>query len=142
MGMDLRDLRVPRPDIELAAPRWSAYLRIVGVPPGFARRADRGAFHVLVAALDGTPAAAAMAFDRAGDCGIYNVATQEHARRHGLATALTALLAHDALARGCRTVSLQATPMAEGLYAALGFRNLGRILEFVCNVTGKDSVPQ
>jgi hypothetical protein len=32
--------------------------------------------------------------------------------------------------------------MAEGAYAALGFRNLGRILEFVCNVTGKDSVPQ
>jgi ribosomal protein S18 acetylase RimI-like enzyme len=141
MGMVLNDLRVPRPEIELAAPRWSEYLRVVGVPPEFARRADRGAFHILIATLDGTAAAAAMAFDGGRDCGIYNVATLEHARRRGLATALTALLAHDAMARGCRTASLQATPMAEGIYAALGFRNLGRIFEFVCNVTGKDSVP-
>jgi hypothetical protein len=33
--------------------------------------------------------------------------------------------------RGCRTASLQASSMAEGLYAAIGFRDLGRILEYV-----------
>lgn len=131
MGLALSELRVPRPAIELAAPDWAEYLRIVGVPPDFARRADRGAFHVLIAALDGTGAAAAMAFDCADDCGIYNVATLQHARRRGLGTALTALLAHDAHARGCQTASLQSTPMAEGVYAAVGFRDLGRILEFV-----------
>jgi predicted GNAT family acetyltransferase len=64
-------------------------------------------------------------------CGIYNVVTMEHARRRGLGTALTAKLAHDAKARGCRTASLQSTLMADGVYAAVGFRDLGRILEYV-----------
>jgi ribosomal protein S18 acetylase RimI-like enzyme len=131
MGMALSNLRVARPAITLAAPDWPEYLRIIGVPPGFARQADRDAFHVLIAGLDGVGVAAAMAFDRDGDCGIYNVATLEHARRRGLGTALTALLAHDARARGCRTASVQSTPIAEGVYAALGFRDLGQILEFV-----------
>ena len=72
-----------------------------------------------------------IAFDFAADCGIYNVGTLESARRRGLATALTALHLHDALARGCRTASLQSTAMAERVYAAVGFRDLGRILEYV-----------
>jgi hypothetical protein len=37
----------------------------------------------------------------------------------------------DARDRGCETASLQSTPMAERLYAALGFRDLGRFLEYV-----------
>jgi ribosomal protein S18 acetylase RimI-like enzyme len=131
MGMALGDLRAERLAVPLAAADWAEYLRIIGVPPGFARQADRDAFHVRIAALHGAGVAAAMAFDWDGDCGIYNVATLEHARRRGLGTALTALLADDASARGCRTASLQSTPMAEGVYAALGFRDLGQILEFV-----------
>ena len=63
-----------------------------------------------------------------GDCGIYNVGTLEHARRRGLGTALTALLVYEALVRGCETASLQSTKMAKHLSAAVGFRNLGRIL--------------
>jgi len=131
MGMALDDLRMHRPAVTLAAPDWAEYLRIIGVPPGFARQADRDAFHLLIAAPDGVGVAAAMAFDCDGDCGIYNVATLEHARRRGLGTALTARQARDARARGCRTASLQSTPMADGMYAALGFRDLGRILEFM-----------
>jgi predicted GNAT family acetyltransferase len=38
---------------------------------------------------------------------------------------------HDALARGCRTASVQSTKMAERIYAAVGFRDLGQILEYV-----------
>jgi predicted GNAT family acetyltransferase len=72
-----------------------------------------------------------MAFDYNGDCGIYNVGTLAHARRRGLGTARTALHVHDALARGCQTASLQSTEMAGGVYAAVGFRDLGRILEYV-----------
>lgn len=34
-------------------------------------------------------------------------------------------------ARGCRAASLQSTPMAERVYASAGFRDLGRILEYV-----------
>jgi hypothetical protein len=49
--------------------------------------------------------------------------------------AVSAYRVHDALARGCRTASLQSTEMAEGMYTALGFRDLGRILEFAPPVT-------
>jgi ribosomal protein S18 acetylase RimI-like enzyme len=130
MGMALYDIRLPRPQIELGPPDWSEYLRIVGVPPGFLRGVDRTAFHVL-ARLGGETVATAMAFDRDGDCGIYNVTTLERARRRGLGTALTALHVHDVLARGCQTASLQSTKLAERMYAAVGFRDLGRILEYV-----------
>jgi ribosomal protein S18 acetylase RimI-like enzyme len=131
MGMALDDIRVPRPSIELGPPDWFEYLRIVGVPPDFLSRADPHAYLILVARLEGENVAAAMAFDHGADCGIYNVGTLERARRRGLGTALTTLLVHDALARGCRSASLQSTEMAERLYAAVGFRDLGRILEYV-----------
>jgi ribosomal protein S18 acetylase RimI-like enzyme len=131
MGMALDDIRLPRPELELAPRDWAEYLRIVGVPPDFLRGADPAAYHVLIARLDGENVATGMAFDLDGDCGIYNVGTLEHARRRGLGTALTALLLYDARARGCRTASLQSTDIAERVYAALGFRDLGRILEYV-----------
>jgi ribosomal protein S18 acetylase RimI-like enzyme len=132
MGMLLDDVRLPWPEIELGPPDWFEYLRILDVPPGYLRGADHGAFHVLLARLGGENVATAMAFDRASDCGIYNVTTLERARRRGLGTALTALHLRDALARGCETASLQSTERAaEGIYTALGFRDLGRILEYV-----------
>jgi ribosomal protein S18 acetylase RimI-like enzyme len=131
MGTALEDLRMPRPEIELGPPDWFEYLRIVGVPRDFLARADPAEYHVLLARLDGENVAAAMAFDFDGDCGIYNVGTLEHARRRGLGTALTLLHLHDAVARGCRTATLQATQVAEGVYAAAGFRDLGRIIEYV-----------
>lgn len=131
MGMSLGDVISARPEIDLAPSDWHEHLRIAGVPAGFLAAADATAYHVLLARLDGKTVAAAIAFDLDGDCGIYNVGTLEHARRRGLGTALTAIQLHDARARGCETASLQATPMAERLYAAAGFRNLGRILEYV-----------
>ena len=131
MGMVLDDVRLPRPEIEVGRADWFEYRRILGVPPGFLSGADQGAFHVLVARLGGENVAAAMAFEHGGDCGIYNVTTLEHVRRRGLGTALTALQVHEALARGCRTASLQSTEMAERMYATVGFRDLGRILEYV-----------
>ena len=35
--------------------------------------------------------------------------------------------------RGCETASLQSTQMAERVYAAVGFNDLGRILEYAPN---------
>jgi ribosomal protein S18 acetylase RimI-like enzyme len=131
MGMALDQLRLPRPELELGTLDWPTYLRLFGLPPGLLRGADHAAFHLVVARLDGEPVATAMAFDHEGDGGIYNVTTLEHARRRGLGTALTALMLHNARARGCQTASLQSTEMAERVYAAAGFRNLGRILEYV-----------
>jgi GNAT superfamily N-acetyltransferase len=131
MGMVLDDVRLPRPDLELGPAEWSEHLRLAGMPSGFLGGADLSAFHVLVAGLGGENVSTAVAFDFDGDCGIYNVGTLEPARRHGLATGLTAIHLHDARARGCRTASVQSTAMAERVYGAVGFRDLGRIIEYV-----------
>jgi ribosomal protein S18 acetylase RimI-like enzyme len=130
MGMALDDFGQPRPEIELGRHDWVECLRIIGVPANFLKNAETSAFHVRLARLGGENAATAMAFDFDTDCGIYNVTTLERARRQGLGTALTAVQLHDARERGCRTASLQSTGMAERLYAALGFRDLGRLLEY------------
>jgi GNAT superfamily N-acetyltransferase len=130
MGMSLDDLRIPPPRLQLAETAWAEYLRIFGLPADLLAGGDHAAFELAVARLDGDRVATAMAFDHRCDRGIYNVGTLQRARRRGLATALTAHLLHDARRRGCRTASLQSTAMAEGVYAATGFRDLGRILEF------------
>ena len=88
------------------------------------------AFHVLVVRLAGENVAAAISLDFRGDCGIYNVATLQHARRRGLGTALTALHVQRAGAHGCSTATLQPTATAERVYARVGFHDLGRILEY------------
>ena len=134
MGMALDDLCVARPDVELGSLDWAeylAYLDAVGVPGGLLSGADPSAFHTLVARRAGQNVATAIAFDHDGDCGIYNMSTVRAARRRGLGTALTARHVHDALDRGCSTASLQSTAMAERVYAAVGFRDLGRFLEYV-----------
>ena len=131
MGMELTDIRVPAPEIELAPSTRAEYLRAAELPAGLLEHVDEDAFHVRIARLGGESVATGFAFDRDGDSGIFNVGTHEHARRRGLGTAVTALLVHDAAARGCRTASLQSTAMAERVYAAVGFRDLGRILEYV-----------
>lgn len=95
----------------------------IGVPRGFLSGSDHAAFHVLVARLAGENT------------------TLEHARRRGLGTALTDLHAHDALARGCQTASLQSTEIAEHVYATVGFRDLGRILEYVPQLQRAPSAP-
>lgn len=132
MGMPLTETTLmARPALELGSAGWDDFLRIFGLPAELLGRADHSAFHLLFARLDDECVATATAFDHDGDCGIYNVATLEHARRRGLGTALTALQLHDAAARGCRTASVQSTEMAERVYAMVGFRDLGLILEYV-----------
>ncbi len=130
MGMLLEDLVIPRPEIDLAPADWAEHLRILGSPPELLSGADLSAFHVLVGRSDGESVSTAVALDHEGDCGIYDVATLEHARNRGLATALTALHLHEALARGCRTATVQSTSAGERVYATVGFRDLGRILEY------------
>jgi ribosomal protein S18 acetylase RimI-like enzyme len=130
MAMALDEIRVPRREVNLAPAEWHEHLRIIGAPPELLRGADLSAFQLLVARLDGESVSTAVAFDHDGDCGIYDVATLEQARNRGLATALTALQLHDAITRGCRTASVQSTPMGERVYVAVGFRDLGRIVEY------------
>ena len=128
MAMSLDSLE---PDGHLGVPMdWPAFLRLFDLPDALLIGGDACPLYILGADVDGVPVAAAGAFDHDTDCGIYNVAPLEHARRRGLAAALTAQHLSEARARGCRTASLQATPMAEGVYASIGFHVLGRILEF------------
>ena len=131
MAMSIGDLRVPRPELDLAEPSFAEHLRLLGVPEGLLAGLDASGFHVLVARWNSLPAATGIAYDHEGDCGVFNLGTLPEARRRGLGTALTALHLHLARDRGCETASLQSTAMAEGVYAAVGFRDLGRYMEYV-----------
>lgn len=131
MAMSLDDIAVPRPDLELGPPDWEEYLRIIEVPDGLLAGVEANDFHVLVGRLAGENVVAAMAYDDGGDAGIYNLGTLPHARRRGLGTALAAMHLYRACERGCATASLQSTQMAEGIYTALGFQDLGRFIEYV-----------
>lgn len=138
MGIALEDLDLPRPDLDLLPADWHDYVAMIGLGPDFQRYADPAAYVIRVARLDGEAAAVAMAYDHDGDRGIYSVTTREHARRRGLGTALTTLLLHEARDAGCTTATLQSTPMAERIYASVGFRDLGRFLE---HARGGPSLP-
>jgi ribosomal protein S18 acetylase RimI-like enzyme len=136
MGMTLDEIRLDRPAVELARADWSEHLRVSELPAQLLSGGSHDAVHILVARLAGENVATAIALDQGTDCGIYNVGTREHARRRGLGTAVTMAHLLEARDRGCRTASLQASAMAEGLYAAIGFRDLGRILEYVPSGNG------
>ncbi len=138
MGMSLDDVRLPEAvvaaDVELAPASWSEYLSFLtafGLPAGLLIGTDPDAFFVRTARIDGETVAAAISIDFEGDSGIFNVGKVEHARRQGLATALTALHLREAVDRGCRTATLQSTEMGERVYSSLGFRDFGCILEYV-----------
>ena len=130
MGMTLDAIPPESAGADIVPAGWPEHLRIIEVPGDLLADAATGAFHTLVARLDGENVATAIGFDHHGNTGVFNVGTLERARRRGLGTALTLRHLHDALARGCSTASLPSTPMAERLYAAAGFRDLGRFLEF------------
>lgn len=134
MGMSLTDHAISPPDLDLGPSDWHEYLAFLeslGVPPGLLSSTDPKAFQLRTARQSGETVAVALAYEHGGDCGVFNVTTVEAARRQGLGSALTAVLLVDAVARGCTTASLQSTPMAEGVYAGLGFRDLGEIHEYV-----------
>jgi GNAT superfamily N-acetyltransferase len=65
------------------------------------------------------------------DVNVSFVATLPDARRRGLASALVRVALVDAREQGFLTASLQATPMAERLYARLGFEPVGRWQEWL-----------
>jgi GNAT superfamily N-acetyltransferase len=130
MGMAIEE-RAPLPPQPGYGP-WdrAEYLRVMEIGPEMFAGNDLGAYEILLGQLDGENVATGTALEHEGDVGVFNVGTLEHARRRGLGTALTARLVEDAAGRGCVTASLQSTPMAEGVYAACGFRDLGRFLEY------------
>lgn len=115
--------------VAIGWPEYLGYLGGLGLPPALLAGAGPGVFHAVAVREGGRAVATGLSHDHGGDCGIYNISTSPAARRRGHATAVTVALLRAAQERGCATASLQATPMAEGLYARLGFRSLGVILE-------------
>jgi GNAT superfamily N-acetyltransferase len=118
------------PELALTEASLAEFWAVDG-PAGLVPELDPTAAYFYVARLAGQDVAMLMAFDHDGDCGIYMVGTVEAARRRGIATALSAHAVAAARERGCRTASLQATAMAEAVYARVGFGDLGRWLEYV-----------
>ena len=134
MAMTLEDVDIAAVDIDVDVPTWPEYQRYLehfGVAPGLLAHTDGSEFDVFAARTEGQVIATSLAFDHDGDCGVYNVSTLEPMRRRGLGTALTAVQLHEAKRRACTTASLQSTPIAERVYASLGFEDLGRIFEYV-----------
>jgi GNAT superfamily N-acetyltransferase len=80
---------------------------------------------------DGRALSCALALRIGDDCHVAFVATDPTARRRGLAGRVLARLLADAAADGCTTASLNATEIAEALYARAGFVELGRVVELV-----------
>lgn len=80
-----------------------------------------------VARHDGKPVACAMTCDTGTDCGIYCVATRIGMRGRGFAARLMTAVLLEARDRGCRTATLQSSPLGERLYLRLGFEPAGRL---------------
>jgi ribosomal protein S18 acetylase RimI-like enzyme len=130
MGMQRGDFRDAPAAVDLTPADWREHKRIVGVDAALLGSLELRGFGLVVAAEGGERVATGLSFDHTGDCGIYNVTTMERARRRGIGAAVTAKLVRDAWERGCVTATLQSTPVAERMYASLGFRDLGRIVEY------------
>ncbi len=74
-----------------------------------------------VAYLDGKPASIAMTIVSHGIAGVYWVGTLDEARGMGLAWATTAAATNAGLELGAEIASLQASPMGEPIYKAMGY---------------------
>jgi GNAT superfamily N-acetyltransferase len=83
--------------------------------------------NLYAARLDGKAVACVGSIHERDDCGIYLVATEPEARGRGLAGDLVTVALEHARAAGCRTGSLQSTPMGKPVYARLGFQDFGAI---------------
>lgn len=98
---------------------------------------------LLVAYLGGQPAAAAEVYRTASGlahdngvphldvAGLYNVCTLEAFRRRGLGAIVTRAALLHARRAGCRHAVLQASGDGYRVYARLGFRDVGRFVEYV-----------
>jgi hypothetical protein len=130
MGMTLDDLPSPDSTVSISEASWAEHLEVLGTPADLLAGLVPNPFHVLAARRTGRPLATGMSLDHLGDCGVNNVVTALLVRRRGLGTAITTRLVLDAAARGCSTATLFSSPIAEGVYRSVGFRDLGGILEY------------
>jgi GNAT superfamily N-acetyltransferase len=77
--------------------------------------------------LNGSAASVMLACDRGEDTAVWFVATVPEARNNGLASRLIRHALARAKERGQTSTTLQASQKGQGVYARLGYRNLGRL---------------
>jgi GNAT superfamily N-acetyltransferase len=84
-------------------------------------------WHVHLARVDGEPAACLLTRIHDADCWVGLVATAPAARGRGLATELLRGALRQARETGAQTTSLEATKLGFGVYARLGYQDLGEL---------------
>jgi ribosomal protein S18 acetylase RimI-like enzyme len=124
------EIRRLRPDeMERHVDVWA---RGFGVPPGALDpwlRSDlliRPNVIAYQASVDGADVATALGIVADGFVGVFNVACVESHRRRGYGAALTARVVLDGLSSGAGRAVLTSSPSGEGVYRALGFREVAR----------------
>jgi GNAT superfamily N-acetyltransferase len=93
--------------------------------------ADDPAAHVVVARRDGAAVATAMAFESDGVASLQWVGTVPSARGTGLGALVTTWATNLAFERGASSCTLQASPMGEPIYRALGYETVYGYAEHV-----------
>jgi GNAT superfamily N-acetyltransferase len=92
---------------------------------------DDPVWRFVVGYRHGEPVSGAAAILSDGVVGIYAVGTVEHARRHGFGAAVTWAAIEAGVRAGAHVAVLQASPMAESVYRAMGFREVCRYAEYL-----------
>lgn len=87
---------------------------------------DRPNVMAYQASVDGADVATALGIVADGFVGVFNVACVESHRRRGYGAALTAKVVLDGLSSGAEMAVLTSSPLGEGTYRALGFREVAR----------------
>jgi len=138
MACSMKDLRMPEPD----GLDWEETnkLDVIGKvadtafefpPPAFEAALDRlpdQGWHAYLARVDGNVATTMLTYhSQSGDCGIACVSTLKEYRGRQLATRLMSAALREAKKAGMTSTSLQASPLGAGVYAKLGYRDLGRM---------------
>ena len=92
---------------------------------------DDPCVHMVVARRDEKAVATAMIFESDGVASVQWVGTVTAERGQGLGALVTTAVTNLAFARGAASVSLQASPMGEPVYRALGYEPLYHYTEYV-----------
>jgi Acetyltransferase (GNAT) domain len=128
-GVELRRLGRPNEAEDYWRVATAAYASVGFPPEVFAFYEDHDGLladnvAAFLAYMDGTPVSIAMTIVSHGIAGVYWVGSLEQARGKGLGWAVTAAATNAGLDLGAEVASLQASPMGESLYAAMGYETI------------------